>query len=280
MRRCRSCPRSRPCAGGSRRVLEGATITSARRSSTTADAAGRPAARRRRARRRADRGGRAPRQVPALAARERSDARRPSPDDGVACVTRPAAGCRTTRTGAPRLVLDTGADVGYRDVRRFGTWELLDAGHLRPYLAARLGPEPLAPSLHRRAPRDAPRGPACARQVGAARPAARRRGREHLRRRGALARPHPSAAPGRRARRGRGGAPASRGARRPSPRDRAPGLDAARLRDARRRRAAGCRDEFHVYGRLGEPCDRCGRRSSGSWSAGAERGSARAARSM
>jgi formamidopyrimidine-DNA glycosylase len=46
-----------------------------------------------------------------------------------------------------RLVLDTGAEVGYRDVRRFGTWELLDDGHLRPYLAARLGPEPLAPSF-------------------------------------------------------------------------------------------------------------------------------------
>jgi formamidopyrimidine-DNA glycosylase len=46
-----------------------------------------------------------------------------------------------------RLVLDTGAEVGYRDVRRFGTWELLDDGHLRAYLASRLGPEPLAPSF-------------------------------------------------------------------------------------------------------------------------------------
>jgi len=45
------------------------------------------------------------------------------------------------------LVLDTGADVGYRDVRRFGTWELLDPDHLRPYLATRVGPEPLAPSF-------------------------------------------------------------------------------------------------------------------------------------
>ena len=45
------------------------------------------------------------------------------------------------------LALDTGAEVGYRDVRRFGTWELLDDGHLRPYLASRLGPEPLAPSF-------------------------------------------------------------------------------------------------------------------------------------
>ena len=45
------------------------------------------------------------------------------------------------------LALDTGAAVGYRDVRRFGTWELLDDGHLRPYLASRVGPEPLAPSF-------------------------------------------------------------------------------------------------------------------------------------
>jgi formamidopyrimidine-DNA glycosylase len=45
------------------------------------------------------------------------------------------------------LALDTGAAVGYRDVRRFGTWELLDEGHLRPYLDARLGPEPLAGSF-------------------------------------------------------------------------------------------------------------------------------------
>ncbi len=45
------------------------------------------------------------------------------------------------------LALDTGTEVGYRDVRRFGTWALLDDGHLRPYLASRLGPEPLAPSF-------------------------------------------------------------------------------------------------------------------------------------
>jgi formamidopyrimidine-DNA glycosylase len=45
------------------------------------------------------------------------------------------------------LTLDTGAEVAYRDVRRFGTWELLDAEHLRPYFAARLGLEPLAASF-------------------------------------------------------------------------------------------------------------------------------------
>jgi formamidopyrimidine-DNA glycosylase len=45
------------------------------------------------------------------------------------------------------LGFDTGARIGYRDVRRFGTWELLEPEHLRPYLSARLGPEPLATSF-------------------------------------------------------------------------------------------------------------------------------------
>jgi formamidopyrimidine-DNA glycosylase len=45
------------------------------------------------------------------------------------------------------LALDTGISVAYRDVRRFGTWELLDQDHLSPYLETRLGPEPLAPSF-------------------------------------------------------------------------------------------------------------------------------------
>lgn len=41
------------------------------------------------------------------------------------------------------LRLDNGSDVAYRDVRRFGTWELFEHGDLAPYLRARLGPEPL-----------------------------------------------------------------------------------------------------------------------------------------
>src|SRR5437773_4527796 len=39
--------------------------------------------------------------------------------------------------------LDDGSDVAYRDVRRFGTWEVLERGEEEPYLAARLGAEPL-----------------------------------------------------------------------------------------------------------------------------------------
>jgi formamidopyrimidine-DNA glycosylase len=39
--------------------------------------------------------------------------------------------------------LDDGSDVAYRDVRRFGTWLLVEPGELDAYLAARLGAEPL-----------------------------------------------------------------------------------------------------------------------------------------
>jgi formamidopyrimidine-DNA glycosylase len=40
--------------------------------------------------------------------------------------------------------LDDGSDVAYRDVRRFGTWLLVEPGELDAYLAARLGSEPFA----------------------------------------------------------------------------------------------------------------------------------------
>jgi len=39
--------------------------------------------------------------------------------------------------------LDDGSDVVYRDVRRFGTWLLVEPGDLNPYLTARLGGEPI-----------------------------------------------------------------------------------------------------------------------------------------
>jgi formamidopyrimidine-DNA glycosylase len=41
------------------------------------------------------------------------------------------------------VTLDDGTDVAYRDVRRFGTWLLLEPGEAEPYLAARVGNEPL-----------------------------------------------------------------------------------------------------------------------------------------
>jgi formamidopyrimidine-DNA glycosylase len=39
--------------------------------------------------------------------------------------------------------LDNGSDVMYRDVRRFGTWLLLEPPEIEPYLAVRTGVEPL-----------------------------------------------------------------------------------------------------------------------------------------
>jgi formamidopyrimidine-DNA glycosylase len=39
--------------------------------------------------------------------------------------------------------LDDGSDIAYRDVRRFGTWLVLEPGELAPYLATRVGDEPL-----------------------------------------------------------------------------------------------------------------------------------------
>lgn len=41
------------------------------------------------------------------------------------------------------IELDDGSRLGYRDVRRFGTWLVLEAGDVEPYLAAKNGPEPL-----------------------------------------------------------------------------------------------------------------------------------------
>src|SRR6266516_1008795 len=43
--------------------------------------------------------------------------------------------------------LDDGSDVAYRDVRRFGTWQLVEPTELEPFLGARLGAEPLSPGF-------------------------------------------------------------------------------------------------------------------------------------
>jgi formamidopyrimidine-DNA glycosylase len=45
------------------------------------------------------------------------------------------------------VTLDDGSDVAYRDVRRFGTWLLLEPGEEEPYLETRVGDEPLDPSF-------------------------------------------------------------------------------------------------------------------------------------
>jgi formamidopyrimidine-DNA glycosylase len=41
--------------------------------------------------------------------------------------------------------LDDGSRLAYRDVRRFGTWLVLEDAELEPYLAMKNGPEPLGP---------------------------------------------------------------------------------------------------------------------------------------
>ena len=43
------------------------------------------------------------------------------------------------------LELDDGTRLAYRDVRRFGTWLVLEGAELDPYLATKNGPEPLGP---------------------------------------------------------------------------------------------------------------------------------------
>src|SRR2546430_12341313 len=55
--------------------------------------------------------------------------------------------------------LDDGSDVAYRDIRRFGTWAVLERGEEDAYLPARLGAEPLGRPLTpaRPAPRAAKR---------------------------------------------------------------------------------------------------------------------------
>ena len=154
--------------------------------------------------------------------------------------------------------LDTGARVAYRDVRRFGTWELLEDGHLRPYLDARLGPEPLGASFSsarlgasmagRRAPvkaflldqrRVAGIGNIYADEalwrarIHPLRPAGELDARE-------VARIHRAVR-----------AALRRGVE----------LQGSTLRDyvTPDGDGGGMQHEFHVYGRLDEPCDRCGR---------------------
>jgi formamidopyrimidine-DNA glycosylase len=151
------------------------------------------------------------------------------------------------------LELDDGSELVYRDIRRFGTWLLLDSEDVEPYLGERLGPEPLERSfgLARLAGRRAPVKAAILDQRAVA-------GLGNIYADEALwrARIHPLRPAGSldedelgRLRRG--------------------------IRDALRmgiaRQGATLRDyaapdgvsgsmqrEFKVYGRAGEPCDRCG----------------------
>src|SRR5437588_6916061 len=155
------------------------------------------------------------------------------------------------------VTLDNGSDVAYRDVRRFGTWLLLEPGESEPYLATKVGDEPL----------DA--------LFTAARLGERLRGR-----RGALK----AALLDQRTLAGLGNIYVDEALWRAriNPLRPAGSLDTGELRRLHRgiraalehglaRQGSTLRDyrlpdgssgsaqtEFHVYGRGGEPCDRCG----------------------
>ena len=144
--------------------------------------------------RRARRRGRAARQVPGRPARRRATCS--------LVHLRMTGGFRYEPASHERAVLelDDGTRIAYRDLRRFGTWLLLDPDEAEDAPRRPARPRAARARLHDRLPRGAPRRPAGARQGGDPRPAHRRRSREHLRGRGALARRHPSAAAGGRAR--------------------------------------------------------------------------------
>ncbi len=65
-----------------------------------------------------------------------------------AVLTGSAAAVDTHRRAV--VTLDDGSEVAYRDVRRFGTWLLLEPAEVDPYIDARVGSEPLAPSYKAR----------------------------------------------------------------------------------------------------------------------------------
>jgi formamidopyrimidine-DNA glycosylase len=152
------------------------------------------------------------------------------------------------------LALDDGTRVAYRDLRRFGTWTLLEPEEAEKHLAIRLGPEPLEPGFTAEFLRmrlDGRRAPVKAaildqRTVAGlgniyADESLWHAGVHPLRPAGELS-PDEIAALRR-------------------------GIRAALRRGIRRQGAdlgdgtyAGGRmqHEFRVYGRLGEPCDRCG----------------------
>jgi formamidopyrimidine-DNA glycosylase len=153
--------------------------------------------------------------------------------------------------------LDDGSDVAYRDVRRFGTWLLLERGDLDPYLDARLGLEPLADGFtparlrERLAGRRAPIKAALLDQRTLA-------GMGNIYVDEALwrARIHPLRAAGELS------APEFRRLHAAIRASLAAGLarQGSTLRDYRLPdgERGTMQDEFKVYGRADEPCDRCG----------------------
>ena len=153
--------------------------------------------------------------------------------------------------------LDDGSDVAYRDVRRFGTWLLLEAPEVDEYVDARVGSEPLEATFRARdlaerlATRRAPVKAAILDQRTVA-------GIGNIYADEALwrARIHPLTAA--RDLTHEELRALHRGIRR--------ALEAGLARQGSTLRdyalpdgsSGGMQDEFKVYGRAGEPCDRCG----------------------
>ena len=134
---------------------------------------------------------RVPRPAPAHDGRGARATRTPSRRTH-ACASRSAR--RRLRAAGGRR----GAQLAIVDPRRFGTGELLlGAEAMEAFFAARLGFEPFDEGFTAEHLRALARGPQRADQGVAARSAPDRGRRQHLRRRGAVPRRHPSAAPGR-----------------------------------------------------------------------------------
>ena len=136
------------------------------------------------------------------------------------------------------LELDDGTRIAYRDLRRFGTWLLLELGGGRSASRGRLGPEPLGRGFTAAFLAERLAGRQGAGEGGDPRPADGRGPREHLRGRGALVRGHPSAATCGRAGRRRGRRATGRDSQGPASRHPPPGRRSRRRRLRRRADAA------------------------------------------
>ena len=177
-----------------------------------------------------------------------------------------------------RFVLDDGRELWFTDPRRFGEALLLDDAGARRALRARLGIEPLSAEFTPEALGEIAAGRTVAAQVLPARPEGRRRGRQHLRRRGALPGAAAPALAGRldEARAPRGAA--RRGRRRPGSRDRRRRRLDRRLPRRARREGARCRTSSSSTPARASPARAATGRSSGSSSPAARPTSARPAR--
>jgi formamidopyrimidine-DNA glycosylase len=155
------------------------------------------------------------------------------------------------------VTLDNGSDVVYRDVRRFGTWLLLEPDEVEPYIALKNGPEPLGPEFttrflrERLANRTAPLKAALLDQRTVA-----GLGNIYVDEGLWFARLHPHQPAG------TATAEQVRAIHRGVRRALQKGIErqGATLRDYRKPDGASgtMQDAFNVYGRAGEPCPRCG----------------------